>query len=100
MEEGEALDRVGDRPFRQAGADVLVELEAQRSRAGKLDRTADPEGQLGRGEERLAPVGLVEEDAIAGAAGGDLGGRLDGEDLKAVDAAPRRPDTVGDCFEL
>ena len=59
MEEGEALDRVGDRPLRQAGADVLVELEAERSRAGKLDRAADPERQLGRGEERFAPVGLV-----------------------------------------
>ena len=70
---------MGDRPLGQAGADVLVELEAERTGAGELDRPADPEGQLGRGEERLAPVGLVEKHAVAGAAGGDLGGSLDRE---------------------
>ena len=74
---------VRHRPFGEAAADVLVELEAERARAGLFDRPADPEGLPCRGEERLAAIGLVEKHAVAGAAVGDLCGRGDRELLEA-----------------
>src|SRR5262249_50752461 len=100
VKEGEAFDGMGHRPFRQAAADVLVELETERPRCRQLDRTADPERQLCRREQGGAPRGLVEEDAIAAAAPGNLRPRLAREILETIDARPRRADAGGDRLEL
>ena len=49
------------------------EFEAQRPRARQFDRPAEPgKGMPGEFEHRLAAMFLVEQHAVAVAAGGDL----------------------------
>ena len=98
--EAQALDRMGDRPFDELGAERAAELELERARARLLDRPADPEAVIDGAEQRLAPIFAVEQHAIAGPAGRDLGGGLDREQLEVADALAGRAGVVGDLLEL
>ena len=70
--EAEHLDHVLERPLGERAAVVGLDLEPERAGAGVLDRAADPEAGAGGGVERVAAEPAVAEQAVAGAAGGDL----------------------------
>ena len=89
-----------ERPFGEGGAVVGLDLEAEGAGAGVLDRAADPEAGAGGGVERVAAEAAVAEDAVAGAAGGDLSGGIEAEALEEGDAVAGLAGFVGDRFEL
>jgi hypothetical protein len=102
MVEGEDLDDVLERPFGEGRAVVGLDrgLEAEGARAGALGGAADPEAGAGGGVEGVAAEAVVAEEAVAGAAGGDLKRGLEAEALEGADAVAGGAEFVGEGFEL
>ncbi len=76
-----------DRPGDELRADILGELELERLRARKLDRTADPGEILLHGIEKASrPKALVDQHTIARPALGNAGGSRHGKALEGGDA--------------
>ena len=72
MIKAQHLDAVIHRPFDQPAADILAELELQRTRTGQFDRPRHPQVLSGAGgEQRIAAIFVVEQHPEAGASGGD-----------------------------
>ena len=65
MIEGEALDRMGHRPFDQPCAHILGEFKTQRPRTRQLKGARDPQAKLGRIEHGIAAIGIIEQRAEA-----------------------------------
>ncbi len=84
--EAQALDAMVDRPFDQARSDVLREFEAERSRARFFQRFRDPHLVMGRSEERVAPVFVVNEDTEARRASRHARRRFHGKKFERTDA--------------